>query len=446
MNLEFKHLFAGTLLTLSVPVSAQVSSLSGNGTFDDPYLITSVDDLIWMRNQVNKTSSDYADKHFKLTCDLDFSGKSSWTPIGDTYNTAFKGSFYGEGYSIQNLKIGNQGAPVELECAGLFGEVINGSITDLKVEWDGLYTTYSSNIGGIAGRSINGSIINCEASGNIASNTDFEEYYYTNIGAIAGFSSGNVTNCHSSGTIHASSFIAYAGGIVGYNSCGSVTNCYTSAEASSSTSSAAYAGGIAGNSVDGYIANSYASGNTSATSNASAYSYAGGIVGYSDNSSIANSYTSGEVLSTSSSYYSAASYVGGVVGYATNGSISNNYAMNKSVVAVNSNGAYHIGRVLGGGTTQQNDLFADANMTISNGTSKDNQTPVADLSDSKNGTEFTGSLIDELNNYVTTNKHDQLGIILYQWNNIDGQNHPSLDFTLPSITFTLEGEGTIANP
>jgi hypothetical protein len=99
-------------------------------------------------------------------------------------------------------------------------------------------------------------------------------------------------------------FIAYAGGICGYN--GNISNCYNMSEVSAfvnsnytgiwSLSVESFAGGICGRNNAGYfISNSYNAGSITANSLAvekdSNMSYAGGICGYSaDNAAVRNSY------------------------------------------------------------------------------------------------------------------------------------------------------------
>ena len=130
-----------------------------------------------------------------------------------------------------------------------------------------------------------------------------------------------------SATASSSNSRVYAGGLVGYNNSGDITNSYAagnvSATASSSRSSA-YAGGLVGYNDGGSILNSYATGDVSATATSSSSSaYAGGLVGY-NGGSITNSYAAGNVSATATSSSSPA-YAGGLVGYNSGGSITNCY-------------------------------------------------------------------------------------------------------------------------
>ena len=56
-------------------------SLSGSGTQEAPYEISSGGDLAYLAKQVNGGTDDYAGKYFTLKQNIDLNG-SEWTPIG----------------------------------------------------------------------------------------------------------------------------------------------------------------------------------------------------------------------------------------------------------------------------------------------------------------------------------------------------------------------------
>lgn len=67
MKLECRHFLVGSLLVLSYPVSAAVTSLSGSGTAEDPYQISTTEELIWMRDQINNDQTNsFRNQHYKL--------------------------------------------------------------------------------------------------------------------------------------------------------------------------------------------------------------------------------------------------------------------------------------------------------------------------------------------------------------------------------------------
>lgn len=101
----------------SITLTAQWETIwSGTGTETDPYQISNLADLTALQTQVNGKSFDYGDKWFRLMADIDMKDAGNWTPIGDTYETHFAGSFDGAGKTITNLYVSTDG-----EVAGLFG-------------------------------------------------------------------------------------------------------------------------------------------------------------------------------------------------------------------------------------------------------------------------------------------------------------------------------------
>ena len=154
--------------------------LAGEGTADNPYTIANLYELKFFRDAVN-AGNTYQGKYVKLTGNIDLAEgqtrgaeESNWTPIGNSTNK-FQGTFDGQNHTISNLKIYD----VELEYAGFFGYT-SATIKNVKVH-----------------------------------NVDINAY--SHVGAIAGIVyTGNVDNCHVSGTINLVSQYAYAAGITGY--------------------------------------------------------------------------------------------------------------------------------------------------------------------------------------------------------------------------------------
>ena len=155
--------------------------LAGEGTADNPYTIANLYELKFFRDAVN-AGNTYQGKYVKLTANINLAEgqnrgaeESNWTPIGNSTNK-FQGTFDGQNHTISNLKIYD----VELEYAGFFGYTTNATIKNVKVH-----------------------------------NVDINAY--SHVGAIAGIVyTGNVDNCHVSGTINLVSQYAYAAGITGY--------------------------------------------------------------------------------------------------------------------------------------------------------------------------------------------------------------------------------------
>ena len=83
----------------------------GSGSAEDPYLIDRIENLVWFR----ENSSECADKHFKMTADIDASETRGWNgargflPLGH-----FNGTFDGGGHYISNLYIATSSEPAAL--------------------------------------------------------------------------------------------------------------------------------------------------------------------------------------------------------------------------------------------------------------------------------------------------------------------------------------------
>lgn len=181
--------------------------LHGTGTADDPFLISSVAQLEYLRDQSNLGNGQIT-AHAKLVNDIDlaYASASSWIPVSKS--NAFAGTFDGNGHCIKNLYSSfYQGGYV-----GLFGFVDGGTIKNLTVE--GIIESSCVDQGMIAGYSYGGNYYNCVAKGRI--NTSGSADY---VGGITGW----VTRKSSSVTVvrGCASYVdivstgTFAGGIIG---------------------------------------------------------------------------------------------------------------------------------------------------------------------------------------------------------------------------------------
>nr|WP_154960251.1 S-layer homology domain-containing protein [Paenibacillus xylanexedens] len=209
----------------------------GDGSVENPYLITSPEELNVIR--------DYPDKHYKLANDIDLTafleegngldGSTSWQPINN-----FSGSLDGAGHIITGLNID---LPFN-SLVGLFGFIKDtGSVTAIGLE-------------------------------------DVRIIGYGVVGGMAGSLEGEISNSYITGTVSGSSY--YVGGLVGQavnNS--SIKNSYSMAAASGNSN----VGGIAGfKHPTVMIENTYATGNVAATRQQ------GAIVGDGGSNLVINSY------------------------------------------------------------------------------------------------------------------------------------------------------------
>lgn len=184
--------------------------LHGKGTAEDPYLISSVAQLEFLRDQSNLGNGQIT-AHAKLVNDIDlaYASASSWIPVSKS--NAFAGTFDGNGHCIKNLYSSfYQGGYV-----GLFGYVNGATIKNLTVE--GVIESSCSNQGMIAGQSVGANFYNCVAKGRI--NTSGSADY---VGGITGWVTRNspsipvVRSCASYVDIVSTG--TFAGGIIGKSS------------------------------------------------------------------------------------------------------------------------------------------------------------------------------------------------------------------------------------
>ena len=374
-----KFLLALMMIAVCASCSRADYTSTGSGEADDPYIISTIDDLYQL------AASPTADKYYKLSNDIQLAGYSYFPGIGSSETEAFTGHFDGNGHTIYvnraPLHPENNGGtmtyiPITYNRA-LFGYVNTTSdyaIKNLKVE--GSVRGY--NAGGIISILEAGEITGCSFSGDITVNTrngesviddliyeldrddvqdvdgvevldDVEgtatSYGKINAGGIAAFSKGEITNCSFRGTITASAHAttASAGGIAGRMYDGNITDCYTAGDsiitastATTADNSIALGGGIAGNAVtplDSEIASCIFDGSVSSTY------YAGGIGGLVRGTILTgNTVTDKAVISGT---YSA----GGIAGYMASGAeASSNYVKSGSTVTADS---YSAGGIIG---------------------------------------------------------------------------------------------------
>ncbi len=257
---------------LPATVRAADGTLSGKGTFAEPYLISRADELKAFRDRVNGGENPAC---AKLTKDIDLEGEE-WTPI-----TSLIGYLDGAGHTIFNLTI-KGGSYTNI---GLIGE-LNGSVINLNlnnVNIEGKFNSYD-NVGSLVGKIEVGSeskIDSCTVSGEITSTGDKATYVGGLVGYVAGtyqvYTTLTINNCVSNVTLSGGSS-NYVGGLVGsaqYNSTLSITKC---AQLADFGTNKGYGAGIVGyvtggNSVE--IADSYLAGTVNASSYPGVIAYSG---------------------------------------------------------------------------------------------------------------------------------------------------------------------------
>ena len=252
-----------------VPASA-ASFDGGNGTENNPYKISTYEQLNQIRN--------YSNKYFIQTNNISVPEGTNWTPIEN-----FSGEYDGNGYSIDGLKI---------SISNKLGDVYSAFIIN--------------NSGYIHNLEFNN--LNVNANAQTISTTSTYKSYVSYASGIASTNNGIIENCGISGYISSSSGLntAYCGGIVLTNK-GEIRYCYNKCQVSASNGyNYAYAGGIAF-STSGTIYSCY---NMGAISTWGLYGTTGGIVASGSGTNVVNCYNCGDVSANSEYYESRASAIG----------------------------------------------------------------------------------------------------------------------------------------
>ncbi len=195
----------------------------GTGTKEDPWLITSREDLLNLANRLNSdvaatNYNNFNGCYFKQTADIDLTGVK-WEPIGYSGGTCFSGNYDGDGHIIANAYSKGK-ADIDTEgnyssTAGIFGWVLFGSVQNLHVKAATFEATGKNDysfVGGITGVCYGASIQNC-----LVTDSKLESKRNNNnncAGSIAGYSAGGTfENCAAERNEIKS--MAYGGGFVG---------------------------------------------------------------------------------------------------------------------------------------------------------------------------------------------------------------------------------------
>ena len=276
-------------------------SLTGTGTYLNPYLVNTNKDLNNLCAYTN-SGGNTAGVYFKLTSsDLNADGAfvaSLTEPIG-TATYPFMGIFDGDNITLTGASFATNAN----NQAGIFGQVKNATIQNLTVAYNSTNTT-ATTMGGIVASAYSSNIINCTNKTDIYNTTGDAM-----IAGIVGYAYNlNIENCTNQATIKCLSTgegISSAGGIVGYGFNTDIIGCKVipnkdidriNGGGGGSSSSTSYRGGIAGSVYSGKTEESYNILDITAAGTDS--SYAGGIVGYASNHTISNCFNRGNIRAT----------------------------------------------------------------------------------------------------------------------------------------------------
>lgn len=221
------------------------TSLLGSGTRENPYLISTADELYTLADKVNDTLSE----EIFVSLENDISLTDVWTPLGKNSVNAFRGTFDGNNHSITLSGVSNKS-----NYFGFFGCVIDSTVKNLTVCGAIYCGEPGAYVGGVCARArgnvtfenvtnrVNVSTIarSCLGAGGIVGGYD-DNVEYKNESVCITFKS-----CENSGILLVSGTDAgaYVGGILGSNkNCARLTDCTSRGEI---YSPGTYVGGLLG--------------------------------------------------------------------------------------------------------------------------------------------------------------------------------------------------------
>ncbi len=295
---------------------------NGAGTSINPYLINSVDNLLWISTNPGTWIQDV---YFRQIADIDASETQNWNggegfdPIGwriyFDYSDPFQATYNGNGHSISGLYINR---PNE-NSIGLFGYTYFAEIENLNVIYSNVIGY--DYVGTIVGFSLESEITNCNSGGTV--------FGHNSVGGVAGY----VKETYSSGCENTSAITGwdYVGGVFGR-----VIDCTVlSAQNLGLINGNDYVGGCLG-----YVEDQSSVAHSSSESDVSGNMFVGGFAGLNSEQSVMNR------CFTINSVISGEEYVGGFVGNNYLGSdITSSYAENE-VSSQNIGGGF-FGRIEG---------------------------------------------------------------------------------------------------
>ena len=306
--------------------STAAAFAGGTGTAEDPYQIANGAELAYLASSVNNGET-YEEKNFVLTANIDLNGLP-WTPIANSFSDAllggsdyrvFAGNFDGNGYTISNVSIGSEAAPLEADVFGFFGAT-EGKISNLNLDTVSIHGIAKvASIGAVVGfagglvGSSGGSIENCHVTGltmdmSAPSNVYAAAYW---VGGLVGALDGTqlINECSVSGGITEKAGKGSIGGLIGeLGKAAKITYSRSNVTVNVKADSrgGADVGGFIGKGngktdAETVIRNCYATGNVTGGA------YAGGFAGSLWGLNIKNCYASGNV---SQAAVAMASFVG----------------------------------------------------------------------------------------------------------------------------------------
>jgi hypothetical protein len=201
-------------------LAALALSLAGDGSKEDPYLITNADDLMAFATDAAATSSNTNGTYYRLTVDIDLAvalDTTTWPLIQN-----FAGHLDGDFHTVSNFFLTSGET---LVSKGFIGSgVAGGSIENLIVQGS-ITTSGNGSTGGIIGSASDFTLSNVGSEVNISSsNTQNNSNIYG--GVVGTCTGGTVRDCYYNASLQSSCTQQYLlGGIVGNGTGVCIQNC-----------------------------------------------------------------------------------------------------------------------------------------------------------------------------------------------------------------------------
>ena len=271
-----------------------LEDLDGDGTPDDPYVITNASALQVMEDDLAA--------HYELGEDVDASETEGWNdgdgfdPVGEEEDE-FTGTFDGNGHTITGLNIDRIGE----DGVGLFGYTDGATIENVTLE--DVKVRGSGDVGSLVGKTSEGVIAGSSADAEITSDV-------SGGGLVGTAVDSKITE---SSAVSAMSGLYDTGGLVGTNVRSEISNSTAVTPEERSVSSEFRAGGLVGKNDGGKIVDSEADSRVLGLSTSG-----GGLVGVSEGGEVSRSSAYGDVVGHDA--------LGGLIGISEGGKVSQSSA------------------------------------------------------------------------------------------------------------------------
>ena len=140
------------LIAVCLGCASAAFGWNGRGTEQNPDLIQNEQDIIDLRDQINRGDNEYAGNYFAMTNDIALAG--DWTPIG-TEIYQFRGHWDGRNHGVSNVNITSTS-----DTVGFFTQISdNATIANFRILSGQIKG--DSIVGGLVGLAKNATITNC---------------------------------------------------------------------------------------------------------------------------------------------------------------------------------------------------------------------------------------------------------------------------------------------